>query len=212
MTEYLIFDWAFLVAAIISGYLSLHLFRKYQQEKMTISLWFLLLFAFSTLGYLLTWYGLFSTSSYDDIPLWVSLVSNTVLIGSSSLAFAISLLLWKQDNRLLIIPFVIAIIDLSIVIYALIEPSMQDMATIIRVLGLAVVSAPVLVVFFYLYLKTNSGKSLSFSVAWLVLLVGGFSGRFLGMDVIGIALIISAIILLLGMVGFVDRVILRNTT
>ncbi|PWI49094.1 hypothetical protein CEE45_02825 [Candidatus Heimdallarchaeota archaeon B3_Heim] len=212
MTEYLIFDWAFLVAAIISGYLSLHLFRKYQQEKMTISLWFLLLFAFSTLGYLLTWYGLSSTASYDDIPLWVSLVSNTVLIGSSSLAFAISLLLWKQDNRLLIIPFVIAIIDLSIVIYALIEPSMQDMATIIRVLGLTVVSAPVLVVFFYLYLKTNSGKSLSFSVAWLVLLVGGFSGRFLGMDVIGIALIISAIILLLGMVGFVDRVILRNPT
>lgn len=89
---------------------------------------------------------------------------------------------------------------------------MADMATIIRVIGLGAVSAPVLVVFFYLYLKTNSGKSLSFSVAWLVLLVGGFSGRFLGMDVIGIALVTSAIILLLGIVGFVDKYILHNPT
>ncbi len=212
MTEYMIFDWAFLVAAIISGYLSIHLYRKYQQEKMTISLWFLLLFSFSTIGYLLTWFGLFTTLNYDEIPSWVSIVSNTVLIVSSSLAFAISLLLWKQDNRLLAIPLIVAIIDLSIVIFALIEPSMADMAEIIRAIGLGVVSAPVLVVFFYLYLKTKSGKSLSFSVAWLVLLVGGFSGRFLGMDVIGIALITSAFILFLGMVGFVDKYILRNPT
>jgi hypothetical protein len=210
VTEYLIFDNAFIVAAAISTYLSFHLYRKYKQRKISISLWFFVLFAFSAFGYFFTWLGLFTTGSYAELPFWVTVVSNSTLIISSSLAFAISLLLWRQDYRLLIIPLVIAILDLSIVLYALNEPTVESVALFIRGISLAVVSVPVLIMFFHLYRKTNSGKSLSFSAAWLVLLVGGFAARFISLDFLGIALVLAAVILLLGMTEIIDKYVLRN--
>lgn len=210
MTEYVIFDNAFIIATAISTYLSVHLYRKYQQRKMTVSLWFFILFAFSAFGYFLTWLGLFTTGSYEEIPFWVTIVTNSTLVISSCLAFAISLLLWKQDNRLLLIPLVIAVVDLSVVLYALNEPALENMGVFIRGLSLTIVSTPVLIMFFHLYRKTNSGKSLSFCVAWLVLLIGGFASRFFTMDLLGVALVLAAVILLLGMTEIIDKYILRN--
>jgi hypothetical protein len=210
VTEYIIFDNAFIIAAAISTYLSFHLYRKYQLRKISISLWFFVLFAFSAFGYFLTWLGLFTTGNYAEIPFWVTIVSNSTLIISSSLAFAISLLLWKQDNRLLLIPFVLSILDLAVVLFALSDPALENMAEFMRGFSLAVVSIPVLIMFFHLYRKTNSGKSLSFSVAWLVLLIGGFAARFFTMDLLGIALVLAAVILLLGMTEIVDKYLLRN--
>jgi len=212
VTEYIIFDNAFIVAAAISTYLSFHLYRKYQQRKMSISLWFFVLFTFSAVGYFFTWLGLFTTGSYAELPFWVTIVTNSTLVISSCLAFAISLLLWKQDNRLLIIPLVIAILDLSIVLYALSDPALEGWGVFIRGISLAVVSTPVLIMFFHLYRKTNSGKSLSFSAAWLVLLVGGFAARLpiFTMDLLGVALVLAAVILFLGMTEIIDKYLLRN--
>jgi hypothetical protein len=179
---------------------------------MSISLWFFVLFAFSAIGYFLTWFGLFTTPNYDTLPFWVTIVTNSTLIISSCLAFAISLLLWKQDYRLLIIPLVIAILDLSLVLYTLNEPTLESMGVFIRGISLTVVSTPVLIMFFHLYRKTNSGKSLSFSAAWLVLLVGGFAARLpiFTMDLLGLALVIAAVILFLGMTEIIDKYLLRN--
>ncbi len=210
MTEFVIFDHSFIIAAAISTYLSYHLYQKYQQKKISISLWFFVLFAFSAIGYFLTWIGLFTTLSYDEIPFWVTIVTNSTLVISSSFAFAISLLLWKQDNRLLLIPLVIAHVDLLIVLFALSQPALENMGVFIRGISLAVVSAPVLIMFFHLYRKTNSGKSLSFSVAWLVLLVGGFAARFFTMDLLGLALILASLILFLGMTEIIDKYLLHN--
>jgi hypothetical protein len=43
-----------------------------------------------------------------------------------------------------------------------------------------------------------------------VLLIGGFAARFFTMDLLGIALVLAAVILLLGMTEIVDKYLLRN--
>ena len=67
MTEFVIFDHSFIIAAAISTYLSYHLFQKYQQKKISISLWFFVLFTFSAIGYFLTWIGLLTAQAILSI-------------------------------------------------------------------------------------------------------------------------------------------------
>ncbi|MHA1971930.1 MAG: hypothetical protein ACTSW1_02985, partial [Candidatus Hodarchaeales archaeon] len=190
------------------------MYSKYQESKLEASVWLLSFCGVMAVGMFLSFVSYVTSSSVQNIEPLLSLVTHILSSLSIALLFSLGLIMMEKKKYLL---FPLGFVLLQIVIKMLVfltEIGVQifidviSLDSIVTKLSYVIMVVPIIILFFYLFMKTGSDKSLGFSLGMLLTLIAGFS-IIISYDISGLLWTFASVIVLLGIKGYFKPILAK---
>jgi hypothetical protein len=187
------------------------MYRKWNEERLKFSQWLLIFFIVMTIGFFIIFIiYLLLVPDINNVAGLPKSISGIVSIFATSILFGVGLILLERD-KLLPVSIIIGLILAAFAVLTSLDPSLVQIETMISRIGTLLFVIPTVILFLYLYLQTKSTKSFAFSAGMFLQLLAGFSFA-ISPDLFAIISLLAAVVIHLGIIGFLDKILPSETT
>ncbi|MFX0073220.1 MAG: hypothetical protein ACFFAO_19245 [Candidatus Hermodarchaeota archaeon] len=194
-----LYNLGMLVEGIIFGILAIKMAFIYREERIVASFVFLLFFIVGSVSSFIIFFWDFLMITSPVITFF-ELFSGALVV----MFFFLAALAMIKRYRWFVFPIVVVIIASFFLFIELLEPQYYLVSRFVFIIAMIFLSLPVIVLYFYLYRITNSGKALGYSLGMLVLAFAGIANNF-WLELEGLLRIIGSLIIAAALFGLFDK-------